>query len=806
MNHCLADLALAIRLLRSARGFTLLAAATFALGIGANIAVFSVVDRLMFRPLPYADAERLVQVRDYLAILSDAQFSFATMPSEITSVLLDEASTIEDLAWEIGPSESTIPVPGENPLELVPVTPNLLRVLGVRPYLGRDLHEHDMTVSDRAVLLSHDAWVGRFGASPDALSVTWRIGRRGFRVVGVLPPAFLLPSSRFREKFDGIVASDDRTYSNTGQLTIAPVGRLRPNASVETAQAESDVLLEAHPWKHLSLRRRAESQPVRVTIQPLRAAMALVVGPYLWVVSGIVWLVLLATCINLSILLMVRARARQSVSAVLAALGASPVRLARVAILESLAVATIGTVVALIVCTLVYQWVVTIVPAELRGLMGHPLESRVLQIGLVTAWISAVVAGAMPAWSTAHLDVLAALRQVPAARRRRRLFGTTGISLGCQAAFGALITAVAAVTVPPFVGFLLRPPGFDARDLFTIAVNHGWDGPALGARRGTDRIAAIGSVFDSLPRVTNWAPAAVPPFAESLDGGFWKARGLEGARFFVGEGMFRATRTPMLVGREFIGSDRVDNAGVAVLNRTGAETLWPGLPLSDVLGNTVEVEGRTRIIVGIAGDIRSRPGGQVPPGLFLPLTPTLNELRQSAVSVVVRMDRGAVPDAQLMTSRLNERFPANRVTVASVERQLAPHTEQPRFLAILFGTLAGIAVLLGAVGTYSVVSLDTTLRRRQFGICLALGARPSRLYREILGRVLLPVVVGIGVGVAATHLLTLLPPVIQIHVGSVGFGASVAAITVVLLTAIVATVPRLRQVARIPPMSTITSP
>jgi predicted permease len=805
MNHLLADLALTAKLLRGAKGFTLLASATFALGIGANIALFSVVDRLMFRPLPYANAERLVQVRDYLAILPDAQFSFATMPSEITSVLLDEASTIEDLAWELGPSESTIPAPGENPLELVAVTPNLLRVLGVQPHLGRDLHEDDLTGVERVVLLSHRTWVARFGASPDVLSVTWRVGRRGFRVVGVLPPAFLLPSSRFREKFDGIFVTIDRAYSGP-MLTIAPVGLLRSNVSGDMAQAEADVLLKAHPWSHPSLRRRAEAGAVRVTIQPLRAAMALIVGPYLWMASGIVWVVLLATCVNLSVLLTVRARARQSVTAVLAALGASPARLARVAILESLAVATIGTLLALIVCTLAYQWMVTIVPAELRGVMGHPLESRVLQIGLGAAWISAVVAGAMPAWTTARLDVLAALRRVPMARRRRRILGTTGISLACQAAFAALITTAAAVTVPPFVSYLLRPQGFDARDLFTIAVNHGWDGSALGERGVTDRIAVIGSVFDSLPRVTNWATAVVPPFAQSFDGSFWSAGGLDGAQWSVGEGVFRALQTPILVGREFVASDRVENADVVVLNRAGAEALWPGLPLSAVAGKSVEVAGRLRTVVGIVGNIRPRPGGPVLPGLFLPLTPGLRELTQSAVPVVVRMERGAVPDAQLMTSRLNERFPANRVTVASVERQLAPHIEQPRFLAILFGTLAGIAVLLGAVGIYSVVSLDTTLRRREFGICLALGAQVSRLHREILGRVLLPVVVGICVGVAAAQMLNLLPATIQMHIGPVGVSASGAAVTVVLVTAMMATVPRLRQVARIPLISAITSP
>lgn len=795
------DLRQVQRLLVNAKQFTALATLTFALGIGVNIAVFSIVDRLMFRPLPYADADRLVQVHQVIGMLPDGEISPSMMPSEITSVLESEASSFEGLAWELGWTDTTVPTPGTNPLYLAAVTPNLLDVLGVRPILGRSFDQQDKAGSEMAVILSYESWTTRFGANRNLLAAAWRNGRRSYRVVGVLPQGFFLPSSRFRERLDGIFVTVGQAYAGVTLVTIAPVGRLRPGVSVSRAQAEVDVLMHGHSWKLPMLRRQAaEHRLSPVTVQPLRSGLSMVVGPYLWVVSGAVWLVLLATAINLSVLLLVRSRARQTNAAVRASLGASPARLVRLALLESLAIALIGTAAAIVVCVWTHHWIVAVVPAGLRGLTSGSLDTRILAIAVSVAVLSALVAGTLPARTAVRLDVLAVLRGQGSRARRQTVFGASGISLSIQAAFGVVVMVGAAMTVPRFVSFLVRPSGFEARDLFTVSVNHDW-ARGSGSDRQTERISTIIDLLSALPNVLNASPTPLPPFADSWNSGFWADRGLEGGQWFIGTDMFKTLRTPIRAGREFSRQDFDAGADVVMLNETGAKVLWPSAPLPSVLGKSIAIDGRTANVIGVAQDIRTHPGSRAVPALFLPLTAREAASRQTALSVVLRMAVGAVPDGHLMTSSLNARFPQNGVTISSVATQLAPILDRPRFLAVLFGSLAAISVLLGAVGVYAVASLELTLRQRDVSIHLALGASRRRLYGLILGRILASVLLGVAVGLGGAWASARLVPWMSAEVQATPGTSYVAAAIIVAATAIVAVWPRIRRAVRTSPLT-----
>ena len=743
------DLKHVLRGLRSHKGFCVVCVLTFAIGIGINVAVFSSLDRLLFRSLPFKNPNQLTQVHLFATGLDDVTVAALT-PFEITSVLRRRASSFDGVAFEAGWLDQVSISTEDRRLSLLPVSSNTLAVLGVSPVLGRGFSEADDDASSKgevAVLVSDDTWRARFGGSVDVIGRSWRGPRGQYRVVGVLPKAFFFPSSRFLERVDGLSVVSTRTLSGA-RLTVAPVARLREGISVRAAQAELDLLAAGYEWETSALRRSATAGRLKVTVQPLRRGMTMIVGPYLWLTSSAVWLVLGIACLNLSILMIVRDRTRLQQIAVKAAIGASFGRLVRLSIIEAAVLCLCGAAMGWAASSWLQKWLVVVTPPTLRAYAVDPADSRVLLITLIIATACALVTALLPALALRRLDVLSVLRLDVPAIGSRVLRGGSALFMGVEAAFSVVVTAGAIVVVPGFVDYALRSPGFSPGDLFIVTANHNWRDVSIDdTARKSERARTIVSVINEVPGVQG-ASVAIPPLLSDNRpvSGFWVERGVRGTAVEVGAGYARVIKTKTLAGREFVAEDDAF-ARVAMLNETGARILWPDESLSGVIGRHIRVDSVDREIVGVLTNVRTQPGASPVPALFLPLGASSAQDDQTGLTVLVRMNGGIVPNARSIADRLNGRFPRSGVSVKSVAAEVDRITARPRFLAVLFGSMAFMAVLLMALGVYAVASVECEQRRREVAIRVALGASRWRIYSHMGFRVLWPAFAGGGVGV-----------------------------------------------------------
>lgn len=764
-----ADVCMVARSLMRAKGFTAAAIVTFALGIGANIAVFSVIDRLLFRPLPYTEPDRLVHIHLFHARDPKAG-SFAMVPTELVSYLQAHSTTIEAVAWANNHGaflQSAVPAPSENPLRLAGLTANGLRVLGVEPVLGRDFTESDAERAwndEAAILLTHETWQRRFGGSTDVLSRSWS-ARPTLRVVGVLPPGFVLPSSLLAEKVDGLfVLSHGQTQGENrpGHVRLAPFARLRPGVPLSAAQAEVGALLARPSWASEHLQNSIATQtrafeerggPPPVYLQPLQSGLTMFLRPYLWLISAAVWIVLCVACVNLATLLLARRRSRERDAAIRAAVGASPARLVRHALIESVLLCLVASAVALAVCIWGERALLAVVPPAFDAFAVPPLDARIVALTMGTAFACAMLAAMFPAIAATRVDVLSVLHRAGRPGRLTSLRGGASL-LAIEAALGVVLVIGGAMVVPGFIELVTKSPGFEPTDLFVLSVNHG--GPTDLSMPDANRRSRVGTVLNVIraePRVEH-AAAALSTLP--LDGGseqhaFWKEHGTSGSVWGVSDGLFDTLGTPMRAGRAFTVEDVHADAPVAIVSETGAHALWPSDPVGRAVGRMVETDAGPRQIVGVVADIRATP--DVPPGPALYLPITAGELRPmaTALAVAVRMSPGAIPDPALLSSRLNEQFSASsRVPVTSMHEQFAPVLDRPRFLAVLMGGLAAAALLLVAVGLYALASFEVTRRRYEIGVRLALGSPVHAVRRRIVRFAIVPVVAGsIAGGLAA---------------------------------------------------------
>jgi hypothetical protein len=312
------------------------------------------------------------------------------------------------------------------------------------------------------------------------------------------------------------------------------------------------------------------------------------------------------------------------------------------------------------------------------------------------------------------------------------------------------------------------------------------------------RVRAVLDVISRVPHVRSTAAAlAMPAGNWSPDTAFWKSRGIDGSTWAVSGGIFETIGTPILAGRSFT-EDEVDAASlVALVSEAGAYVLWPGEDARRAVHRTIQTTDGTRIVVGVVADIRHGSGEPARPSLFLPITAREARLRQSALEIALRMAPGAIPDFALMRARLNERFAANAVSVESVAAQVTPVVERPRFLAVIFGSLAAMALLLAAFGLFAVTSVEVARRRWEIGVRLALGASRRDVRRRIFGIALVPVVLGAAAGLLATWWGASFLQGIVTEVDARDPWAYAGALILMLATAIVAAWLPARRAARI---------
>ena len=734
------DLRYAWRSLRSVPVFTVTAVLTFALGIGVNVAVFSAVDRMLFRPLPYADVDRLMFLRHCSV---DTGFCSGNFPSAIAFELQKQSATIESLAV-VGQAErfQTSPDPdADQPLTMLPTSPRLFSVLGVRPVIGRYATDADLSTRQRLAWISHETWTSRFSAAPDILGRRLWAGQQTAEIIGVLPRGFIPPAQSQQVRWHGLVVdyTGRASISHPAGGMSVPIVRLRSGTTREAATAEVASLVSAL----LPVRPGGPPQPT-IRVDPVTGAMFSLHRPNLWLVVAAAAAVLAVAAANLSTLLLVRARTRAAIGAVAVALGASRERLARVALFESAFICAAGTAGTLVALAAASATLRSLLPPLFEHYAVNFGETRVLMFSLVVGMTASVLAGVWPAIRASRVDVRTLLHSTSRLGRSRTV-GSRGL-LALEAALGTALVVGGAMCVRSFAAMAHEDLGYVAKDLYAIGVSPpkrlasqqaalAWYGDALEALKGIPGVTSVGGA-DVI------VGSASMPHRSFSDG-------YPGGRFQITDNYFETIGTRFLAGRAFTAAEIQAVANVAILNDTAAGLVWPGEAPASAVGRILQLPGDpAREVVGIVPALRNWRDTQAPAALYLPKGA---EEPAEFDAASVRMEPDRVLDVRTVRAALRSRVGEARIDLRHVPTTLEPFIVDPRFRAALLGVLAVTGLVLAAVGLYAVASADVAFRRYETGVRVALGATARDVARRVIRDTCQPVLLGVVAGLMASY-------------------------------------------------------
>jgi len=719
------DLRFAARMLVKRPGFALTGILTLALGIGANTAVFSVVDGVLLRPLPVREPERLVIVWEH------------NLPRSRTHNVVNPANF---LAWKerarsfesfTAFTQWGMNLAGESEPERIQsgiVMPDFFATLGVSPRLGRGFAEPDgVPGAPGVVVLSDGLWKRRFGSDPGVIGGTLQLNGTARTVVGVMPASFAIPPGA--ELWVPQPVSEN--LRKAGGRYMMSIARLGPGVSVGEARAEM-LSIAAQLEKEFPERDAGWS----VTVAPLHEDLVREARPATLLLFGAVALVLLIACGNLANLLLARALGREREVAVRRALGASQGRLLAQLLTESLLLAAAGGALGVALAGPLLQALLGVVPAQVQALFEVTLNQKVLAFTALLSLASALIFGLAPAWSLARGSLASSLREGSAAsgasRRSRRL---SRLLVAAEIAVSVVLLVGAGLLLRSFERLQGVDPGFDARAL-TFEVSLSGPAYAEGAAQSrffteaVSRLAAIPGV--EAAGAISWRPIGNGSATSfTVSDRPQPAAGLEPVADvrMVTPGTFLALGMPLLRGRDFVPRDTPEQPTVVVVNDATVREFWPG---QDPIGKRIKMEWGRELdaeVVGVVADVRLS-------GLDTEPRPTLywaqTQLPNNFMSFVLR---GTGPEALLPSARaqlasLDASIPLARV--GTLEQAVQDSLRQPRFTLALLAAFASAAALLAAIGLFGVLSFAVGQRVPEIGVRLALGARPADVLRLVL--------------------------------------------------------------------------
>ena len=753
------DVRYAARVVRRAPTFTAVAATTLALGIGASTAIFTVVDAVLLRPLPYADSGRLVMMRH------------GRSESVAAATFLDwkaGARGFERMA--VAESWSPNLTGGDRPEEApgIRIGADLLPMLGVRPLLGRVfLPEEEHAGRHRVVVLGHGIWMRRFGGDPGVVGRSIPVDGEPYTIVGVMPRGFrFVPLWAEESELAAPLVLDDRRTDRQGS-SLRVFARLRPGVTLEAARAEMTAIGER-------IAREYPGTDAAMAPVLLHEAVVGSVRPALLALLAAVGCVLLIACANVAHLQLMRAAVREREFAVRAALGASRARLVQQSLIESVVVSVGGGLLGLMLARLGVRLLVAVAPAgQLPRLDTVAIDQRVLAFAFGTTMLAALLFGVGPALVASRRDPQIALRDggrgADDGARRGRARAMLVVS---ELAMALVLIAAAGLVVRSFESMRAIDAGYDARNVVSMMVS------LKGTKQATpkERRAAF---FDELVHQVSAVPGVEAASVTNhlpLHGDHWHFPFIvEGrpvprpderpfASFRVARpGYFRTMRIPMLQGRDFTTDDEGRRAQVVIINESMARRHWPNeSPIGRRLTVDDPVTGAEWFtVIGIVKEVRqgSWTEGQSeemyfpylpgPPDGTIPLR-LKNFLSPVSMTLVVRTaaDPAAVTSAiERIVHSIERDAPIS--DVITMEQAVAEEFARPRFYLLLFGAFAGVALTLAVVGVYGVISYSVTRRTREIGLRVALGSSPTGPFRLVVGQGMRLAAVGIGVGLLA---------------------------------------------------------
>ena len=773
------DVRYAVRTFRRNPAFTVVAILTLTLGIGVNAAIFTLVDGVLFRPLPYDDPGRLVWFMGYSARSGGV---YSVIPQPVADEIRARHRGVERVSCsDINGPAFTLPGGTEKrTLRSTEVCPNLLETLGVRPTAGRWFADGEGDPgTGNVAILTHAAWQKYFGSDWNVVGRTIAFQERPVRIIGILPPTFVLAPMIWFEQPNLLVASapsrDAAIRRRSG--TIA-VGRLRPSVSIAQAQAELNSL-----DRGLQLAEGAREVEQRFRIMPLQAGMFNLVRRLSFLLLGAAGLVLLLAAVNLANLLMARGSWRERELAIRRALGASRQRLMRQLLLEGMLLCAIGGLAGVIVAHASFGALYALVPAKEFKVLPAGVDLRVLLFTAFISTLSGIVAGALPSFRLTKPDLagsLTANRGTAPARGARRVRG--GVLMAAEMALTVILLSGAGLMINSLVRALtldlgmrtdgvvsvnVLPPGATSRNPAARAAFYAQAIDIVKAIPGVRAVAGVGSLTVGGFRAP-WAPMLFDvPHERS------------GRRYYVTSEYFNVLGIPVRRGRAFTQAEIDTAAHVAIVSEKAASQLWPG---TNAVGQFFQTgKEPPRLVVGIVGDTRDAYKQPTDAALYLPVDSTAPWL-----DLVVLAGGDQTGIQKQIRERLESALHPGALGTDSLPEELRRTTADVRFQASMLSLFAFLALALSAVGIYGIVGYAVSRRRREMGIRVALGATRWELTSLIVGQSLVPVVIGTAIGLGAAFGLTRLITAMLFEVKAsdpINFAAAVA---VLLLVAAVA--------------------